>query len=87
MKYTTLIFLELPHQIEQFNNSLAKIITDTGAKVSVCSLRQAKQWGLYDKIYKPITKLKPFNSELRVRSLVVSDLHSKTKGSRFESGC
>ena len=46
------------------NNSLAKVIADTGAKVSVCSLRQARQWGLYDKIYKSNTKLKPFNSEL-----------------------
>ena len=46
------------------NNSLAKVIADTGAKVSVCSLRQAKQWGLSDKMYKSHTKLKPFNSEL-----------------------
>ena len=57
MKYTTLVFLELPHQIEQIN-------TDTGAKVSVYSLRQAKQWGLYDKMYKSNTKPKPFSSEL-----------------------
>ena len=34
------------------------------AKVSVCSLRQVKQWGLYDKMHKSNTKLKPFNSEL-----------------------
>ena len=46
------------------NNSLAKVIADTGAKVTVCSLRQAKQWGLYDKMYKSNIKLKPFNSEL-----------------------
>ena len=46
------------------NNSLVKVIADTGAKVTVCSLRQAKQWGLYDKMYKSNAKLKPFNSEL-----------------------
>ena len=46
------------------NNSLAKVAADTGARVSVCSFRQARQWGLYDKIYKSNTKLKPFNSEL-----------------------
>ena len=46
------------------NNSLAKVIADTGAKVTVCRLRQAKQWGLYDKMYKSNIKLKPFNSEL-----------------------
>ena len=28
-----------------------------------------------------------FVSEIRARSLVVSDLRSETKGSRFESGC
>ena len=70
MKYTILIVLELPYRIEQIstmvviNNSLAKFITDAGAKVSVCSLSQAKQWGFYDKIYKSNIKLKPFNSGL-----------------------
>ena len=28
-----------------------------------------------------------FTMEFRARSLVVSDLRSETKGSRFESGC
>ena len=50
-----------------------KVIADTGPEVSVCSLSQAKQWGLHNKIkqwglhnkmYKSSTKLKPFNSEL-----------------------
>ena len=33
------------------------------------------------------TQMDAANSEIRARSLVVSDLRSETKGSRFESGC
>ena len=76
MKYTKLFFVELPHQIEQINTivilklklystpPMAKIIADTSAKVRVFSLGQAKQWDLYDKIYKSNTKHKPFNNKL-----------------------
>ena len=41
-----------------------KVIANTDAKVSVCSPRQGKQWGLYGKMYKSNTKLKSFNNEL-----------------------
>ena len=34
-----------------------------------------------------LIKLKASACNLRARSLVVSDLRSETKGSRFESGC
>ena len=45
------------------NNTLATVIADTGAKVSVCSLEQAKKWKLTDKMFSTNTKLKPFNSD------------------------
>ena len=45
------------------NNTLATVIADTGAKVSVCSLEQAKKWKLTGKTFSTNTKLKPFNSD------------------------
>ena len=45
------------------NNTLATVIADTGAKVSVCSLEQTKKWKLTDKMFLTNTKLKPFNSD------------------------
>ena len=33
------------------NNTLRTVIPDTGAKVSVCSLRQAKTWKLTEKMF------------------------------------
>ena len=45
------------------NNTLATVIADTGAKVSVCSLEQAKKWKLTDKMFSTNIKLKPFNSD------------------------
>ena len=45
------------------NNSLAKVIADTGATVSVCGTVQAKKWNLLDKLIPTHSKLKPYNSE------------------------
>lgn len=45
------------------NNSLASMIADTGAKVSVCGTKQADKWGLMGKMSPSKTKLKPYNSE------------------------
>ena len=45
------------------NNTLTTVIADTGAKVSVCSLEQAKKWKLTGKTFSTNTKLKPFNSD------------------------
>ena len=66
MKYTKLFFVELPHQIEQINTIviLKLKLYSTPPMVRVFSLGQAKQWDLYDKIYKSNTKHKPFNSKL-----------------------
>ena len=38
------------------NNTLTTVIADTGAKVSVCSLEQAKKWKLTDKMFSTNTK-------------------------------
>lgn len=45
------------------NNTLGTVIIDTGAKVSVCSLQQAKKWKLTDKMFPSNTKFKSFNSD------------------------
>ena len=45
------------------NNSLATVIADTGARVSVCGTKQAEKWGLLEKILPSKTRLKPYNSE------------------------
>ena len=41
------------------NNSLASVIADTGAKVSVCGEIEAKQWNLDKKIIKSNATIKP----------------------------
>ena len=46
----------------KFSNILKTVITDTGPKVSVFSLQQAKKWKLFDKMFPSNTKLRPFNS-------------------------
>lgn len=45
------------------NNALGTVIADTGAKVSVCSLQQAKKWNIQNKMFASNIKLKPFNSK------------------------
>ena len=44
------------------NNSLASVIADTGAKVSVCGEKEAKQWNLDKKIIKSNATIKPYKS-------------------------
>ena len=45
------------------NGSLAKVVADTGAKVSVCGSYQAKKWKLMEKMVPTSAKIKPYNSE------------------------
>ena len=45
------------------NNTLFSVIADTGARVSVCGSKQAKKWGLLEKMKPSNTKIKPYNSE------------------------
>ena len=49
--------------VYSYLKTLMVFIADTGAKVSVCSLEQAKKWKLTDKMFSTNTKLKPFNSD------------------------
>ena len=44
------------------NNSLAKVLADTGASVSVCGREQAKKWNLLSRMVPTTTKIKPYNS-------------------------
>ena len=44
------------------NNTLTTVMVKTGARVSICSLRQAKKWKLTEKMFPSNTRLKPFNS-------------------------
>ena len=44
------------------NNSIASVIADTGARVSVCSSKHAKKWGLWNKMLPSKAKIKPYNS-------------------------
>ena len=44
------------------NNTIGKVLIDTGAKVSACGLHHAKQWGLIEKMYRTTHKIKPYNS-------------------------
>ena len=44
------------------NNHLGTVIADTGARVSVCGMIQARRWGLLDRMVRSKTKIKPYNS-------------------------
>ena len=44
------------------NNCLAKLVCDTGAKVSVCGTKQAKQWGILSRMVPSNARLKPYGS-------------------------
>ena len=44
------------------NNRVVKILIDTGAKVSVCGMKQAKSWGILDKLKPLSAKAHPYNS-------------------------
>ena len=44
------------------NNRLARVTADTGAKVSVCGTKQAKDWGLLSRMVASKTTLKPYQS-------------------------
>ena len=44
------------------NNHLDSVLADTGAKVSVCSLKQAKKWDLVDRMIPSKVRIKPYKS-------------------------
>ena len=45
------------------NNTLTKVLADTGAKVSVCSTIQAQRWGILNKAIKTNKRIQPYRSE------------------------
>ena len=45
------------------NNTLGKVLADTGAKVSVCGTTQAGKWGLLDKLEPSKVKIQPYKSD------------------------
>ena len=44
------------------NNRSVKILIDTGAKISVCGMKQSKLWGILDKSKPSSAKIHPYNS-------------------------
>ncbi len=44
------------------NNSLATVLADTGASISVCGREQARKWNLLSRMVPTNTKIKPYNS-------------------------
>ena len=44
------------------NNSLATVLADTGASISVCGKAEAKRWNLLSRMVKTQAKIKPYNS-------------------------
>ena len=44
------------------NNTLDKVLADTGAKVNVCGSVQAKKWGLLEKLVPSDVKIQPYKS-------------------------
>ena len=44
------------------NNHLDSVLADTGAKVSVCSLKQAKKWNIIERMNESKVRIKPYKS-------------------------
>lgn len=44
------------------NNKIVKLLVDTGAKVSVCGMKQAKAWDLLDRLQPSTAKIRPYQS-------------------------
>ena len=44
------------------NNRLEEVLADTGAKVSVCGVKEAERYGLLDRMFDSTHKIKPYNS-------------------------
>lgn len=44
------------------NNSLATVLADTGANISVCGIKEAERWNLVQRMVNTNTKIKPYNS-------------------------
>ena len=56
----------------QVNNRLMKLLINTGAKVSVCGMKQAKTLGLLDKMRLSSATIHPNNSEpIKVRGIPI----------------
>ena len=45
------------------NNKFAKLLADTGAKVSVCGMKQAKAWGILHLLQPSDAKIRPYQSK------------------------
>ena len=46
-----------------YQQSIVRILFDTAAKVSVCGVKQAKQWGLLDRLQPSQVKIHFYNSQ------------------------
>ena len=46
------------------NNHLDSVLADTGAKVSVCGVKQARKWKLLPRMTKTSVKIKPYKSKV-----------------------
>jgi len=44
------------------NNKLEEVLADTGAKVSVCGMKEAERYGLVERMFDSTHKIKPYNS-------------------------
>ena len=44
------------------NNSLATVLADTGASISVCGKKEAKRWNLLPRMVETQARIKPYNS-------------------------
>ena len=44
------------------NNKVVSILADTGARISVCGEKQARAWGIYDKMEPSSAKVRPYCS-------------------------
>ena len=45
------------------NNNLGTVLADTGAKISVCSLKNSRQWKISDRMTTTSIKIKPYKSK------------------------
>ena len=71
------------------NNTLATVLTDTGARISVCRKREAERWNLVQKMVNTNAKIKLYSPAIPVAGIAkcAVTFGSRLKKKTFDNPC
>ena len=62
------------------NNNSAQLLVDTGAKVSVCGMKQASEWGILNRIIPSTIRIYPYRSDpIQIRGTALCSVSFKDR--------